>query len=369
LDFFDRIELGGKGKKAGGEKAAQALSKLGTAIADAPDASDLEVRTYAHLYGHRVEKAKRAYSKAMKSMADDDAAGCIEHAERGLLHLQLAQLHGKTEVSQMTAAEAGAPNFSPGGSEESILQLADAICRIKMLAEYKSMVLSKELRRHLSGTVQNLQDAIESYGNGDFRNAFDTALGGIIWCQYIHARLGGDALFSPKHQTKAIRALYQLAWDLGLAASDPICRQTKDGRKKLNALEDYLQSAMNGYFEDDLPEMERFVRLGGIEATALTRLVARVKTKDLVSAMQAGSLGDRAPRQSLKQLIAEMRELLDRHHPHPDRALVALEALQYNVALLRRGLRAEDWKETKRAIELCRYETETLSKEVKKLTE
>ncbi len=370
MEFFDRIEqMGGKGKKGPDEKATRTLSQLATAISDAPEAADLEVNTYSRLYTLRLEKAKRAYSKAIKSMADDDPKACTEQAERGLLHLQIASVHGHCQIAQLSASEAGAQLFASGGCEESIQQLGDAICRIKLLAEYKSVELSKELRGRLSGVVQNLQDAIESYGNGDFRSAFDTALGGIVWCQYIYARLGGDALFPPKQQTKSIRTLFKLAWDLGLVAADPVSRQTRDGRKKVNALEDFLQAALGGYFEDNIIAMEKFVRLSGIEATSLVRHVARTKTKDLVSQMQSASLGEKSPKQSAKQIISEIRELIDRHHPHPDRSLVALEGLQFNITVLRRAMRAENWKEAKRYIDLCRFETESLTKEASRLTE
>ena len=275
MEFFERIEqMGHIGKKGASGKAAQTLSKLATAIADAPDASDLQVCNYTALYTLRLGKANRAYAKAVNAMAADEPLLSIDHAERGLLHLQIASIHAHTEVVPLSPNQTNAPSYPSGGCEEAIQLLGDAICRIKLLAEYKNIELSKDLRGRLSTVVQNLQDAIENYGREDQRMAFDTAVGGLVWCQYIYARLAGDALYPAKQQGKPIRGLYKLAQDAGLAAFDPLSRQTKDGRQKINALEDVLQSALNAYFDNGIDEMEKFVRLGEIEATSLTRFVA-----------------------------------------------------------------------------------------------
>jgi hypothetical protein len=370
MEFFERIEqMGHMGKKGSSEKAAQTLSKLATAIADAPDAGDLEANSYLALYKMRVDKAKRAFAKAMHAMANNESSACIDHAERGLFHLQIASIHGHTEVGQLSASEAGAQSFASGGCEESIVQLADAIFRIKLLAEYKNIDPSKDLRRRLSNVVQNLQDAIENYGRGEDTLAFDLAAIGLVWCQYIYARLSGDALCPQKQQAKPLRGLYKLALDAGSAAIDPVSRQTKDGRKKITSLEEYLQSALNAYFEEDQVEMDKFVRLGGIETTSLIRYVARVKTKELVSAMQADKLVETKPNQSFKQISSEIRELIDRHHPEPDQALLALEALHFDVSALRRAMRDEDWQDAQRLIGACRYENDILSREISKMTE
>ena len=103
----------------------------------------------------------------------------------------------------------------------------------------------------------------------------DTAIGGLIWSQYIHAALGGDALYAPKQEPRTLRGLYQLALESGVAAYNLTSRRIKDARVKIHSLEKVLQSAIDAHFEGDVSALENYFRVGAIEATALIKAAAK----------------------------------------------------------------------------------------------
>ena len=146
----------------------------------------------------RLAKARRAYQKAKHAVTDDEYEEAIEHSRRGLLHVELARKHfnsTKTELSQLTAP---APQFAEGSCEESIQTLIEAITQIKLVVEYKKIVLNRRLQERLLDVVQSLQDAIESYGQpgASHKGATKLAECGQVWTQFIYGHLNNDELYS-----------------------------------------------------------------------------------------------------------------------------------------------------------------------------
>jgi len=288
--FIDLIEqIGHLGKKSPLEQAENSLKRLATAIAEMPEVVDFQAGNYIGLYVDRVEKAKRTYAKAIKALGSDNAELAIEHAERGLLHLQLADIHGRHSPSSnlsLIANEVGKPKSEAGGCEEIITLLADCICKIKLLAEYKNIQLSSVLKERLTLIVQSLQDAIENYARADHTTAFDTAINGLVWSQYVYGRLSSDVLLPVQDQAKTLRGLYKLALEAGLASFEPICLATSDGLEKIERLEGFLQLALGAYIDGDINELDKYVRLGSIEAGALSKYAEKAKNQALVNELK-----------------------------------------------------------------------------------
>lgn len=376
MEFFERIE--NFGKKTPSEKASQVLARLATVIGDAPYTADLEVGNYIDLFSMRLEKAKRAYGKAKKALAHNQTRLSIEHSERGLLHYELAEIHAHTEAAPLSTSQTFITTPIDGSSELIIEKLQEAICRIKLLIEYKNIALSRELRAHLSAVVQILQDAIESYARNDDNDptiVSDTATGGLIWCQYIYASLGRDSLYAPKQETRAVRGLFQLAWDAGIAAFEQFGHSMPGARSKIHALENFLQSAINAYLEGDVSGMENFVRLGTIESTALMKAAVRADVADPTASATADTDGREASEDggeranlSFKKTAAAIIELLERHHSEPARALSSLAGMQKDVSSLKRAIREENWKEAAALVQSCRDYLGILSAEVASMT-
>jgi len=364
MEFFERIEH--MGKKTPGEKASQVLGKLADVIADAPDVADLESGNYTELFVMRLEKAKRAYGKAKNALAHNNPELSIEHAERGLLHYELAAIHACTEATAFVANQTFAKTIMHGGLnlEETIEKLQDAICRIKMMIEYKNISPSKELRARLSTVVQNLQDAIEAYARNDENDptlVSDTSIGGLIWAQYIHAALGGDALFVPKQEARTLRGLYQLALESGVASYNLVSRRIKDGRNKINSLENVLQSAIDAHFEGDTSALENFFRVGAIEANALIKAAAKAMSNDAPDQVmnEEEDAGRSTP--SFKETVGEMMDLIHSHHQSPENAIASLSYLQKDASALKRAIRNEEWQKALNLVICCRAEISTLS--------
>ena len=145
--------------------------------------------------------------------------------------------------------------------------------------------------------------------------------------------------------------------------------QTKEGREKTSAVEEFLQSALMAFLENDLVEMDRFVRLGAIEAASLSKYAARAKTKELVKGNSEGAADDGQSSQSFKQIAGEIRALINGHYPQPDRALVALEALELHIIDLKRAMRGDYWREARRLLQASRQESDILSREIGKIVE
>jgi hypothetical protein len=387
MEFFERIEQIGHLRPSPTERATKMLATLADALAEAPSPGEVEPGTYGELYCERLGRAKRAYERGLEAIALDDVELCLTRSESGLLQLELGLRHLRTLKGPLAAAAMDLPLFEGGGCEEQITKLGDAIGRIKQFVEYKGLVPAKSLKERLAIVVQSFQDAIENYARADHATAYDIATIGLIWSQYIYARLSADTLLAPAQQLRRLRPLYQFAHSAGQAGSEPVCARSDEGQVKITNLEKFLQSSIVAYFDNDIIAMDKFIQLGEIEAGALLKYAARAagsfkedESADnhsgpaaLESALAAATADDgmeSGPEKgSLKRLTAAIRRLIERHHPKPHKALVALRELQSNSVLLRRAMRQESWQEANRLLDLCQAEKQILLRETEKMTD
>lgn len=374
MDLFD---YDGKIKKRGSAQVAeQLLSKLSMSMDQYTglDASDGSVHN--ELYLHRFEKAKRAQQKAKIALAGDFYEEAAEHAVRGLLHLDIAAIHlqsGKIDLAQLTAP---APAFVPSSAEETIEMLIDGICRIKLIVEYKSIVLNKSLKQRLAQVVQLLQDAIEAYAEGKSHGAVDANQGaqkaaecGLVWAQFIYGQLTGDELYPKKTLTKSMRLLNQFAWQstAGLFSAIPSLQKIKEARSHLISLEDSLNEALGAYLDGDSAQLEKYLRLGKIEANSL------LKYKEVAgktsSANSSASEFDLSQDQhsSLRQDLDETGDLLAKQLSDPRTAIITIEHLQTQLTALKRSIKAENWPEVETSLSSARFNCQILQAEIAKL--
>ena len=387
MDFFERIEQIGHLRPSPAERATKMLAALADALAEAPALNEVEPGTYTELYTERLLRAKRAYEKGLAALALDDVELSLAKAESGLLHLEIGLRHLRTLKGPLAAAAVELPSFEGGGCEEQITRLSDAIGKIKQFVEYKGLVPAKSLKERLAIVVQSFQDAIENYARADHATAYDIATIGLIWAQYIYARLAADTMLAPAQQLRRLRPLYVFAQLAGQAGSEPLCARRTECLVKINNLEKFLQSAVAAYFDNDIAAMDKFIQLGEIEAGALAKQAARIANplpegdeaaeekahSELEAALAVATADDgieSAPEKgTLKRLTAAIRRLIERHHPKPHKALVAVRELQSNSALLRRAMRQESWQEASRLLDLCQAEKQILLREIEKMTD
>lgn len=335
--------------------------------------SDGVHRQLSHL---RLAKARRAYQKAKHSVTEDDYEEAIEHCRRGLLHVDLAKKHfnsNKTELSQLTAPT---PQFAEGSCEESIQALIEAITKIKLVVEYKKINLNRRLQERLLAVVQSLQDAIESYGQPGTSNRKATKLAecGQVWAQYIYGHLNNDELCVQKHQNKTLRSLSSFAWQITTKFSSltaaPGLNQINQIRSQMHSLESSLESALTAYMKDNTNDLEKFLRLGLIEAQALMQYEVRAERSVQVSTedqqpVNFNLLANEST--SLREDLARMATLLKKYHPDASKAQSTLEKLRQTLPQMKRALKDEDWQQAARLLDMCESNTELLKTEIAKL--
>lgn len=324
----------------------------------------------------RLAKARRAYQKAKHAITDDEYEEAIEHSRRGLLHVELASKHFnsiKTELSQLTAP---APQFAEGSCEESIQTLIEAITQIKLVVEYKKIVLNRRLQERLLDVVQLLQDAIESYGQpgASKKGATKLAECGQVWAQFIYGHLNNDELYSQKHPNKALRSLTSFAWQIttsfsGLTSS-PRLKQTNQVRAQVHSLEKSLESALEAYMSDNTNELEKYLRLGQIESHALQQYEIQaernvhIRTDEQVP-VNFNLLATEST--SLREDLARMASLLKKHYPDARKAENALDKLRQTLPQMKRSLKEEEWQQAARLLDMCESNTALLKNEIAKL--
>ncbi len=376
MDLFDYDGKNKNRKKASVQIAEQLLSKLSLSVAECSSIDTSDASVHNELYELRLEKARRAHQKAKSALSSDNYGDSSEHAVRGLLHLDLALNHlhsGKIDLGQMTAP---APAFDGGGSEELISMLTDAICRIKLIVEYKTITLNKALTHRLSQVVQLLQDAIEFYGQceeegGDADNQARKATEcGLVWAQFIYGQLTGDELYPKKSLNKSIRVLNQFAWQstAGIFSAISTLHKIKDARLHLSSLEESLHDALNAYLEGNDEELEKFLRLGKIEATSLFKY-KEIATKDLDSSIVEQGQVDlsTSDNPSLRENLVEMTDLLVKHHPDPRSPASTTEQLQVQLSNLKRAVKAEQWPQVEILLSSARFNCQILKNEIGKI--
>ena len=377
MEFFERIEQMAHLRPSPLERAAGLLTELADLIAEAPDAVELTPGTYSELYTLRLDRARRAYAKALRAMSGDELEYCIAHAESGLMHFELAQRHARTSQTTLSASQLEVPHFPEGGCEEIMQALGDAICRIKQYVEYKGVFPIKPLRELIAMTVQSLQDAVENYARADHGTALDIAGPALVWSQYIYARLANDTLVPTADQPKRLRLLFNFAQQAGQAGWEPVCEQTEAGLEKVQNLESFLQSALMADLDNDINEMDKFIRLGEIEANALLKTTPKMRRIDRKSESEGAAVADTSDdgksgavnKGSFKRITGAIGDLIDRYHPQPHKASVALRELQSNSIALRRAMRGQSWQEASRLIAVCRDENAILVREIGKMTD
>ncbi len=378
MDLFDYDGKNKNRKKASAQVAEQLLSKLSISIAEFTSIDATDASVHNELYQQRFDKAKRAHHKAKSALNNDYYEDASEHAVRGLLHLDLALNHlhsGKLDLGQMTAP---APNFDDS-SEELISMLIDAICRIKLIVEYKGITLNQALTHRLSQVVQLLQDAIEQYGRCEEgkdpnhtsdQTAEKTAECGLVWAQFIYGQLTGDELYPKKSLNKSMRALNQFAWQstAGIFSAIPSLQKIKEARLHLSSLEESLHDALNAYLEGDSDELDKSLRLGKIEATSLFKY-KEFATKDLDntnSGLQNLDLTI-SENPSLRENLVEMADLLVKNHPDSRTATSTTEQLQVQLSNLKRSIKAEKWSEIEVLLSSARFNCQILKNEIAKI--
>jgi len=323
----------------------------------------------------RLAKARRAYHKAKNAITDDEHEDAIEHARRGLLHVDLAKRHfnsNKIELSQLTAP---APQFAEGSCEESIQTLIEAITQIKLVVEYKKIVLNRRLKERLLEVVQTLQDAIENYGQSGASNIEATKLAesGLVWAQFIYGHLTNDELYAKKHSNKAIRSLNGFAWQIttkfSRLSAAPALNQLNQVRSQMHSLEKSLQSALDAYMKDDTNDLEKFLRLGQIETQALMKYEVHAERRGQTDKDdQAVNFNlSSSESTSLREDLARMASLLKKHHPNATKAQASLEKLRQTLPQLKRALKEAEWQQAAILLDLCQSNSATLKSEIAKL--
>lgn len=324
----------------------------------------------------RLAKARRAYQKAKHAITDDEYEEAIEHSRRGLLHVELARMHfnsTKTELSQLTAP---APQFAEGSCEENIQTLIEAITQIKLVVEYKKIVLNRRLQERLLDVVQSLQDAIESYGQPGTtdKEATKLAESGQVWAQFIYGHLNSDELYPQKHPNKALRSLTSFAWQIttnfSSLTSSPRLKQTNQLRAQMHSLEKSLESALDAYMEDNTNELEKYLRLGLIESHALQQYEVQAERNVQIRAADQEPVNFNllaTESTSLREDLARMASLLKKHHPDTKKAETALEKLRQTLPQMKRCLKAEEWQQAALLLDMCKNNTAVLKSEIAKL--
>lgn len=331
---------------------------------------------HQQLSHQRLAKARRAYQKAKHAITEDEYEEAIEHSRRGLMHVDLAKKHfnsNKTELSQLTAP---APQFAEGSCEESIQTLIEAITQIKLVAEYKKVVFNRRLQERLLDVVQSLQDAIESYSQPGSSSKRTTKLAewGQVWAQFIYGHLTNDELYPRTHPSKSLRSLTNFAWQIttkysSLTASAQL-KQRHQVRAQMHSLEKSLESALEAYVEDNTNDLEKHLRLGKIELQALKQYEVNAECSvqvgtDYQTPINFNLLA--AESTSLREDLARMASLLNKHHPDATRAEAALEKLRQTLSQLKRALKEEEWPQAALLLDVCKSNSAQLKIEIPKL--
>ncbi len=324
----------------------------------------------------RLAKARRAYQKAKHAVTDDEYEEAIEHSRRGLLHVELARKHfnsTKTELSQLTAP---APQFAEGSCEESIQTLIEAITQIKLVVEYKKIVLNRRLQERLLDVVQSLQDAIESYGQpgASHKGATKLAECGQVWAQFIYGHLNNDELYSQKHPNKALRSLTSFAWQIttnfSSLTSSPRLKQTNQLRAQMHSIEKSLESALDAYMTDNTNDLEKYLRLGQIESQALQQYEIQAERNVQIRTDEQAPVNFNllaTESTSLREDLARMASLLKKHYPDAKKAETALDKLRQTLPQMKRSLKEEEWQQAARLLDMCESNTALLKNEIAKL--
>lgn len=275
MSFIDRLES---------EREEAKLRKI-TSDAIKKLATELTMRStepgdgrYAELVQMRIAKAGKAYDHALESFQNDDLEKAFDFAERGLVHLELADYHNSSDGPRKgeVLIDVAAP------ARENIQRLSDALTEFKLLVEYRNLEVGYLALEKLEHSAQSLQDAIECLAFGDFDKATSTADVGLAWLSFSAAQVVSDPSEFPRSlllapagkreaNSKEFVRILELARESGMSLAQSLADGVERGGKVKETLTGYLDNALEAFVENNTRDLSRFLDLLSLESDLLQK--------------------------------------------------------------------------------------------------
>lgn len=342
--------------------AKKLLLKLADQIAVAPRADD--VGGDRLLYAVRLDKARRALSKAKAALAQDDFSLCTATLNRGLLHLAMAQLH-RSDIPARTLGALTAYRFAPGSCEEAIYELIEAICKIKVLIEYKKLKPSRHVRTKLAALVLSLQENIEKYaadaGALHHADILIDCQASLYWSQFLYARLSGELLLPEKTKSSAaLKELHQLSFKAGKVSFSGAKNSASATKEQRRTLEKFMEATLKAYSDEDDSDFNKFARLAAIEAEALQKYLES-------HSEQEQSDPDKGT--TLKEALLDLENLISTYYPDDESLQNRLSDLKQHYSELKKLVRQGSWSEAMETLKRCRSSNLDFQTKISKIIE
>lgn len=338
------------------------LLDLADKIATAPLAS--EIQGDQSLYGMRMGKAGRALSKAKAALAEDKMGSCRSALERGMLHLAIAELHRNNIVGRTSNLHQVKIFTSEAGSaEEAMFDLISAVCKIKVLIEYKQLSPSRHVKTKLAALVLAIQENIEKYAADETASRHVEILTDcqalLYRSQFLYARLSGEILLPEKSKPQVLKDLHQLSFRAGAVSYRASRQDSSATREQRRTLEKFTESALQAYAEEEIAEMHKFFRLASIEAESLDKyleahpeIIDQAKSEDTVS---------------LKEALSDLQNLISVYFDQSEEAQNALRDLRSEYADLNKLIRQRAWLKARQKLKACREHSFIFEREISKI--
>jgi len=343
------------------ELAKKLLLKLADQIATAPGAND--VGGDRVLYGVRIEKARRALNKAKAALAQDDFKLSTATLYRGLLHLAMAELHR----SNLPAQALGALNdykFASGSCEEAIYELIEAVCKIKVLIEYKKLNPSRHVRTKLAALVMSLQDNIEQYATDEdgLRHA-DVLIdcqASLYWSQFLYVRLSGELLLAEKAKANAaLKELHHLSFKAGKMSFSGAKQNASATKEQRRTLEKFMEATFKAYGDEDMDEFNKFARLAAIEADSLQKYMETHPEQEQEE--------NQSRTATLREGLYDLENLISTYYPENETLRNRLTDLKHQYAELKKLVRQAAGPEAQEVLKRCRSSNSAFRTEISKI--
>lgn len=297
MSFIDRLES---------EREEAKLRKI-TSDTIKKLATELTMRSteqgdgrYADLVQMRIEKAGKAYDHALESFQNDELEKAFDFAERGLLHLELADYHNSSDGPSKGEVLIDVA----GPARENIQRLSDALTEFKLLVEYRNLEVGYLALEKLEHSAQSLQDAIECLAFGDFDKATSTADVGLAWLSFSAAQVVSDPSEFPRSlllapagkkdaSSKELVRILELARESGMSLAQSLADGVERGSKVKETLTGYLDNALEAFVETNTRDLSRFLDLLSLESDLLQK--AHLK-RPKSNAKGTGAKGADAPK-------------------------------------------------------------------------
>ncbi|MBK9202813.1 MAG: hypothetical protein IPL73_10330 [Candidatus Obscuribacter sp.] len=297
MSFIDRLES---------EREEAKLRKI-TSDTIKKLATELTMRSteqgdgrYADLVQMRIEKAGKAYDHALESFQNDELEKAFDFAERGLLHLELADYHNSSDGPSKGEVLIDVA----GPARENIQRLSDALTEFKLLVEYRNLEVGYLALEKLEHSAQSLQDAIECLAFGDFDKATSTADVGLAWLSFSAAQVVSDPSEFPRSlllapagkkdaSSKELVRILELARESGMSLAQSLADGVERGSKVKETLTGYLDNALVAFVETNTRDLSRFLDLLSLESDLLQK--AHLK-RPKSNAKGTGAKGADAPK-------------------------------------------------------------------------